>query len=136
MNPFLTEAFAESLLDQSLTGVTERGGWLGSFVAKRLVTVTASSLLEMPGPYADALARLKATRGGEGPEPRDTDEGRAQGYSWVDRGGVMPTATRGSGDGCMPTAPAPCGARGFAAWWRWPRPTCIGSTCRPWGSST
>ena len=90
MNPFLTEAFAESLLDQSLTGVTERGGWLGSFVAKRLVTVTASSLLEMPGPYADALARLKATRGGEGPEPRDTDEGRAQGYSWVDRGGVMP----------------------------------------------
>ncbi|WP_313715353.1 hypothetical protein [Arsenicicoccus bolidensis] len=90
MNPFLTEAFAESLLDQSLTGVTERGGWLGSFVAKRLVTVTASSLIEMPGPYADALARLKATRGGEGPEPRDTDEGRAQGYSWVDRGGVMP----------------------------------------------
>lgn len=89
MNPFLTEAFAESLLDQSLTGVTERGGWLGSFVAKRLVTVTASSLLEMPGPYADALSRLKAVRG-EGPDPRDTDEGRAWGYSWVERGGVMP----------------------------------------------
>lgn len=89
MNPYLTPAFAESLLDQSVGGLTQRGGWLGSFVAKRLETVSASSLVEMPGPYADSLARLKALRG-EGPDPRDTESGRVQGYSWVERGGVMP----------------------------------------------
>ncbi|AKT50733.1 hypothetical protein [Arsenicicoccus sp. oral taxon 190] len=89
MNPFLTEAFADSLLDQTMGGVAERGGWLGSFVAKRLTTVSAGSLIEMPGPYADALSRLKAVRG-EAPDPRDTDEGRAWGYSWVERSGVMP----------------------------------------------
>ncbi|WP_409484241.1 hypothetical protein [Arsenicicoccus dermatophilus] len=90
MNPFLSEAFAESLLQQSVSGVARQGGWLGSFVAKRLATVTASSLLEMPGPYADSLARLRAVRG-EAPEPRDDAQGaRVWGYSWVERSSVMP----------------------------------------------
>ncbi|MCH8614014.1 hypothetical protein [Arsenicicoccus dermatophilus] len=90
MNPFLPEAFAESLLQQTVSGVTQQGGWLGSFVARRLSTVTSSSLLEMPGPYADSLARLKAVRG-EAPEPRDDADGaRVWGCSWVERTSVMP----------------------------------------------